>query len=110
MSLYVRDCRAFLKALAECPAVTEVWIVAHSLGARLVVPAIAYVDRAAAGSDSHNISNIVLASPDIDRETFERDISADVLAATKVARARHITSYVSQIGRASGRERVCQYV
>src|SRR3546814_3788588 len=58
-------------------------------------PAIAYVDRAAAGSDSRNISNIILASPDIDRETFERDISADVLAATKVARARHITAYVS---------------
>src|SRR3546814_1310584 len=46
-------------------------------------------------SDSRNISNIILASPDIDRETFERDISADVLAATKVARARHITAYVS---------------
>src|SRR3546814_13571381 len=84
-----------LKALAEQPWVAEGVILAHSLGARLVVPAIAYVDRAAAGSDSRNISNIILASPDIDRETFERDISADVLAATKVARARHI-----KIGRA----------
>src|SRR3546814_13994683 len=62
---------------------------------RLVVPAVAYVDRAAAGSDSRNISNIILASPDIDRETFERDISADVLAAAKLARARRITAYVS---------------
>jgi len=91
----VRNFRIFLKALAEQPWVTEVVIVAHSLGARLVVPAIAYVDRAAAGSDSRNISNIILASPDIDRETFERDISADVLAAAKVARARRITAYVS---------------
>src|SRR3546814_1741148 len=91
----VRNFRDFLKALAEQSWVSEVVIVAHSLGARLVVPAVAYVDRAAAGSDSRNISNIILASPDIDRETFERDISADVLAAAKVARARRITVYVS---------------
>src|SRR3546814_1226618 len=90
----VRNFRDFLKALAEQSWVSEVVIVAHSLGARLVVPAVASVDRAAAGSDSRNISNIILASPDIDRETFERDISADVLAAAKVARARRITVYV----------------
>src|SRR3546814_14802106 len=84
----VRNFRDFLKALAEQSWVSEVVIVAHSLGARLVVPAVAYVDRAAAGSDSRNISNIILASPDIDRETFERDISAAVLAAAQVARSQ----------------------
>src|SRR3546814_20308112 len=51
----VRNFRAFLKALAEQPWVTEVVIVAHSLGARLVVPAIAYVDRAAARSEERRV-------------------------------------------------------
>src|SRR3546814_5504129 len=83
------------RSLAEQPWVREVVIVSHSLGARLVVPAIAYVDRAAPSADSRNISNIILASPDIDRETFERDISDGVLAPAKVARDRRI-----KIGRA----------
>src|SRR3546814_4310396 len=91
----VRNFRDFLKALAEQSWVSEVVIVAHSLGARLVVPAVAYVDRAAAGSDSRHISNIILASPDIHRETFERDIYAAELAAAKVARPRRITVSVS---------------
>ncbi|WOF42158.1 alpha/beta hydrolase [Sphingopyxis indica] len=91
----VRNFRDFLKSLAEQPWVREVVIVSHSLGARLVVPAIAYVDRAAPSADSRNISNIILASPDIDRETFERDISDGVLTAAKVARDRRITLYVS---------------
>ena len=91
----VRNFRDFLKTLAERPWVKEIIIVSHSLGARLVVPAIAYVDRASPTADSSNISNIILASPDIDRETFERDIAGDVLAPARVARGRHINVYVS---------------
>ena len=91
----VRNFREFLKALAEQPWVREVVIVSHSLGARLVVPAIAYVDRAAPSADSRNISNIILASPDIDRESFERDVADGVLTPAKVARSRHITVYAS---------------
>jgi esterase/lipase superfamily enzyme len=96
----VRNFRDFLKALAEQPWVKEVVIVSHSLGARLVVPAVGYVDRAAPSSDSRNISNIILASPDIPRETFERDIAADVLAPAQVARDRRITVYVSRADKA----------
>lgn len=92
----VRNFRDFLKALAERPWVKEIVVVSHSLGARLVVPAIAYVDRVAAKADSSNISNIILASPDIDRETFERDIANDVLAPARVAQGRRITTYVSR--------------
>src|SRR3546814_16903878 len=87
----VSNFRDFLKALAEQSWVSEVVIVAHSLGARLVVPAVAYVYRAAAGSDSRNLSNIILDSPDIDREQFESDISAHALAAAKGARAPRLT-------------------
>lgn len=91
----VRNFRDFLKTLAERTWVKEIVIVSHSLGARLVVPAVAYVDRTSSSADSSNISNIILASPDIDRETFERDIAGDVLAPARVARGRRISVYVS---------------
>jgi esterase/lipase superfamily enzyme len=91
----VRNFRDFLKTMAEQPWVKEIVIVSHSLGARLVIPAVSYVDRSSSSADSSNISNIILASPDIDRETFERDIEEEVLAARRVARDRRITVYVS---------------
>ena len=91
----VRHFGDFLRALADRPWVKEIVIVSHSLGARLVIPAISYVDRTSSSADSSNISNIILASPDIDRETFERDIEEEVLAPRRVARDRRITVYVS---------------
>src|SRR3546814_2173028 len=81
----VRNFRDFLKSLAEQQWVKEIVLVSHSLGARLVVPAVAYVDRTSSRADSSHISNIILASPDIDRETFERDIEEEVLSARRVA-------------------------
>lgn len=96
----VRNFRIFLKSLAEQSWVKEIVIVSHSLGARLVIPAISYVDRTSSSADSSNISNIILASPDIDRETFERDIEEEVLSARRVARDRRITVYVSRADKA----------
>lgn len=96
----VLNFRDFLKTLAERAWVKEIVIVSHSLGARLVVPAIEYVDRTSSSSDSSNISNIILASPDIDSEAFERDIGTEVLAMRRVKQARHITLYVSLADRA----------
>src|SRR3546814_3082750 len=58
----VRNFRDFLKSLAEQQWVKEIVLVSHSLGARLVVPAVAYVDRTSTRADSSNISNIILAS------------------------------------------------
>lgn len=92
----VRNFRMFLARLADQPWVKEIVVVSHSLGARLVVPAIGAADRASRRADrSGNISNIILASPDIDRETFERDILDEVMATDRVAQGRHITLYVS---------------
>lgn len=96
----VRNFRDFLKTLAEQGWVKEIVIVSHSLGARLVIPAVAYVDRTSSSADSSNISNIILASPDIDRETFERDIEEEVLSARRVANNRRITVYVSRADKA----------
>jgi len=90
-----RNFRNFLTKLAKTDWVKEIVIVSHSLGARLVIPAVEYVDRTSSNADSSNISNIILASPDIDREDFERDIAEEVLAARRVNNDRRITVYAS---------------
>lgn len=96
----VANFRIFLRKLAEQSWVNEIILVAHSLGARLAIPAIAHVDSLAANADSRNISNIILASPDMDRESFERDIATDVLGPSRLAMGRHITIYLSHNDRA----------
>ena len=92
----VRNFRDFLRSLADKPWVKEIVIVSHSLGARLVIPAIGSADRLSRRAErTGNISNIILASPDVDRETFERDIVEEVLASDRVALGRRITVYTS---------------
>ena len=90
-----RNFRTFLTQLARDPSVKEIVLVSHSLGARLVIPAVEYVDATSTNADSSNISNIILAAPDVDREDFERDIAEEVLAARRVNNDRRITIYVS---------------
>ncbi len=90
-----RNFRSFLTQLARHESVKEIVLVSHSLGARLVIPALEYVDATSTNADSSNISNIILASPDVDREDFERDIAEEVLAARRVNNDRRITIYVS---------------
>jgi esterase/lipase superfamily enzyme len=90
-----RNFRNFLQKLATQGWVKEIVIVSHSLGARLVVPAVEYVDRSSTNADSSNISNIILASPDVDRQDFERDIIEEVLSARRVNNDRRITVYAS---------------
>lgn len=95
-----RNFRNFLTTLARTEWVKEIVIVSHSLGARLVTPAVEYVDRTSTNADSSNISNIILASPDVDREDFERDIAEEVLAARRVNNDRRVTVYASLNDRA----------
>jgi esterase/lipase superfamily enzyme len=90
-----RNFRRFLQKLAREDWVREIVIVGHSMGARLVIPAIEYVDANSSNADASNISNIILAAPDIDREDFERDIVEEVLSARRVNNDRRITVYVS---------------
>ncbi|HEY9091816.1 alpha/beta hydrolase [Parasphingorhabdus sp.] len=95
-----RNFRQFLTKLAQQPWTREIILVSHSLGARLVLPAVEFVDRTAQNSDSSVVSNIILASPDIDREHFERGIAEEVLSARRVNNDRRITVYVSVKDRA----------
>lgn len=95
-----RNFRNFLTKLARMEWAKEIILVSHSLGARLVIPAVEYVDRTSKNADSSNISNIILASPDMDREDFERDVAEEVLAARRVNNDRRITVYASLSDRA----------
>lgn len=95
-----RNFRNFLMKLAQQEWTKEIVLVSHSLGARLVLPAVEYVDRNSSSADSSNISNIILASPDVDRQDFERDIADEILAARRVRNKRRITVYVSEKDRA----------
>ncbi len=95
-----RNFRRFLNKMAQQPWIKEIVLVSHSMGARLVLPAVDYVDRNSSSADSSNISNIILASPDIDRQEFERDIAEEVLSARRVNNDRRLTVYVSAKDRA----------
>ena len=97
-----RQFRSFLTKLAQQPWTKEIILVAHSLGVRLAIPAIEFVDRNSSNAASSNISNIILASPDIDRQDFERDIAETVLTMRRVNNDRRITVYVSAKDRALG--------
>jgi pimeloyl-ACP methyl ester carboxylesterase len=90
----------FLKTLAEQPWATDITIVSHSLGARLVLPAIEHVDDSTDAKDARNISNIILQAPDIDREDFEREVKNQLLTESKIMRDRRIHIYVSVSDRA----------
>lgn len=90
-----RNFRDFLFQLANRPWAREIVLVSHSMGARLIVPAIAYLDQMAPGRQAGSIDNIIMISADVDRETFERDIAEQVLTAAKVNAGRRITLYVS---------------
>jgi len=95
-----RNFRNFLMALAQEEWTKEIILVSHSLGARLVIPAVEYVDEKSSNKDSSIISNIILASPDIDRQNFERDIAQEILAMRRVTNNRRITVYTSAKDRA----------
>ncbi|MEP3226721.1 MAG: alpha/beta hydrolase [Parasphingorhabdus sp.] len=90
-----RNFRKFLTKLAQQSWTKEIILVSHSLGARLILPAVEFVDRNSSNADSSNISNIILASPDVDRQDFERDIAEEILSARRVNNDRRITVYAS---------------
>lgn len=95
-----RNFRNFLMQLAQLPSTKEIVLVSHSLGARLVLPSVEYVDRNVANSDSSVISNIILVSPDVDTQDFERDATEEILSARRVRNDRRITVYASMHDRA----------
>lgn len=97
-----RNFRRFLMKLAEQSWTREIVLISHSLGARLVIPAVEYVDKNSTNADSSNISNIILAAPDIDRQFFEREISEEILSERRILNNRRIVVYASSEDKAIG--------
>ena len=90
-----RNFRKFLMQLAQLESTKEIVLVSHSLGARLVLPSVEYVDRNVSNGDSSVMSNIILVSPDVDTQDFERDIAEEILSDRRVRNDRRITVYAS---------------
>ena len=91
-----RNFQRFLIRLSGAPWASDIVLVAHSLGARLALPAL----EAFGTETGANIRTIVLAAPDVDRQDFERDVGARLLSPEQVAAGRRITIYVSARDRA----------
>lgn len=85
---------ATLLQIAALPEVTDIGLIAHSLGNKLLLPAIEHVerhDRKAAAK----LRTIIMASPDYDRRLFERKAQSALLLPERVAAGRTISVYVS---------------
>jgi esterase/lipase superfamily enzyme len=95
-----RNFRKFLMRLARQDWTKEIILVSHSLGARLVLPSVEYVDQISTRTDSSIISNIILVSPDVDTQDFERDIAEELLSTQRVENGRRVTVYASAKDRA----------
>lgn len=72
----------------------DVVLVAHSMGNRMAIDALRDLQRVSPELAAH-IRTVVLASPDVDREIFDRD-----LARVVIAPGRHVTLYASRLDRA----------
>lgn len=95
-----RNFRKFLMQLARQDWTKEIILVSHSLGARLVLPSVEYVDQISTRTDSSVISNIIMVSPDVDTQDFERDIAEGLLSKRHVENDRRVTVYASAKDRA----------
>jgi esterase/lipase superfamily enzyme len=87
------DLAGLLKAVARSPNVKDVVVVAHSMGAWLTVESLRQI-ALEDGRIPTKISNLILASPDLDIDVFRRQV------AEIGADRPHITIFVSRHDRA----------
>lgn len=85
------DLRKFLKAVIMQSEAEEVYIIAHSMGNLVTATVLADVHDSLGSSHRDKIKTVILAAPDIDAETFKRDIAPE-LAETGIP----ITVYTSK--------------
>jgi esterase/lipase superfamily enzyme len=97
----VSHLRHFIQAVAECPDVERVHLVAHSRGCDVVISAlrelnIGYRAQGKSTQKELKLENLILAAPDVDEDVFkQRFVSENLLQA-----ARRTTVYASQYDRA----------
>jgi esterase/lipase superfamily enzyme len=92
----VTHLRHFIKAVAECPDVERVHLVAHSRGCDVAMSALRELNLEMASQRKSTqrelkLENLVLAAPDVDEEVFlQRFVAENLLQA-----ARRTTIYIS---------------
>lgn len=97
----VTHLKQFLLAVAACPQVERLHVVAHSRGTDVAISAlrelhIAYQAQGRSTADALKLENLVLAAPDLDEEVFfQRFVAENMLGA-----ARRTTIYASRNDRA----------
>ena len=89
------DLRTFLEIVVEQSGATTIHLLAHSMGNRALTDALCLIGAAAAQRSPAIFNELILTAPDIDAETFTRDI-APVFTPT----AKRVTLYASSNDRA----------
>lgn len=110
LELFKPHFTAAVRELALLPEVKDLTLVSHSLGGQLLLHALETIDAESAravasksGPDlSKKITNIIMASPDIDRQIFESIASLLILNDRQIANGRRITVYSSANDKALG--------
>lgn len=103
LELYKPQYTATVRKLASLPEIKSLILISHSLGGQLLLHALEEIDiqsarevRADGGPNlSKKLTNIILASPDIDKQIFERIGSQHILNDRQIANGRRITVYGS---------------
>jgi esterase/lipase superfamily enzyme len=86
---------ALLGSLLEESRVSDLVLVAHSMGSRILLRSLVEVDRTRGQVERDKIRTVILASPDVDRQILARDYLAVLNAGD-----RQSTIYVSRRDRA----------
>lgn len=81
---------SFLKMLSEQSGAEHIHLLAHSMGGRVLIPALRELVRQRPADRSPEFDQVILAAVDLDTELFERDYAPAVAQS-----ARHVTIYVS---------------
>lgn len=99
LELYKPQYAAAVQKLAAIPEVKSLILISHSLGSQLLLHGLQEIDLAAKRPNSidysKKITNVILASPDIDKQIFETIASQHIMTDEKIANGRRITVYSS---------------
>ena len=99
LDLYKPQYAATVQKLATIPEIKSLILISHSLGSQLLLHGLQEIDIAAKHPNSidysKKITNVILASPDIDKQIFETIASQHIMTDEKIANGRRITIYTS---------------
>lgn len=88
-----------VQTLAKQSQIKSLILISHSLGGQLLLHGLQEIDmkdEQFKTKDSDKITNVILASADIDKQIFEHIASQYILTEKKVQNKRRITAYVSE--------------